>query len=133
MQTKQEIIEQYNESTIEDIKRDLNFLKEELKDVNNIILKHDTLLKLEDTAEWQDFKKMYFEDERNRVADALTSEQKFREEAERQLHEKLTSIRHLKLFLRNIETKAEHNKSFVEELKLRIEALEELLGSKGGE
>jgi len=125
--TLEELIEQYKDVSTEDIKADLEYANSELNDCKSIIDKFNALKALEDNENWKAFKEMYFKDEKDRIAAALTSTQKFRVEAELQLQQKLSSIRHLKMFIENIETQAITNEQFVEELTERVEQLESIL------
>ena len=95
---------------------ELNDFNESISEFEDATKLSSALLNLEENSDWKIFKDEYFKKEVNRITSALTSVSQFRDETEKQLHEKLTSVRHLKLFLINAEASSANAESGIADL-----------------
>ena len=113
----------YENATIDDIKRDIVETQKAIDELDEQNKTFKALENLEKNNDWIEFKDAYFKREKERISNALTSVSPFREETEKQLHDKLTSIRHLKMFINFIEIDARNNGELIKELEQRVKDL----------
>jgi hypothetical protein len=110
---------------LEEINEEINQCKEAIEEINSILEKDKALKRLEsDSDDWKMLMEAYLADEKDRIANVLTSTIPLREESENMLHQKLMSIRHFRLFMSNILTEAVHAEDRLKEFNERLNFLE---------
>jgi len=105
-------------------------VEEALVEFEELDNKFAALVRLEENDDWKLFKDMYFKDEKERLSNALTSVNPFREETEKQLMQKLIGIRQLKLFFQGIEIEATGSGEALIQIKDRLEYINFVIDEK---
>jgi hypothetical protein len=110
---------------IEELNEEIAQCKEAIVEINSILEKDKAIKKLEaENEDWKLLMDAYLTDEKDRIANVLTSTTPLREESEKALHQKLMSIRHFRLFMSSILTEAIHAEDRLKEFNERLEFLE---------
>jgi hypothetical protein len=81
-------------------------IKENLEEQKEIISKFKEIYGLEENKAWILLKDLYFKDERDRIANAITGSEPLNGSTIVQLQEKLIAIRHFKIFIQTLEQNA---------------------------
>jgi len=127
---REEYTNYFREMSNENLLQERDDVQKALEEFEKVDENFATLMRLEKNDDWKKFKEMYFVDEKKRLADALTSVAPFREETEKQLQQKMMSIRHLKMFMNNVEIESTGSGQAIKDLKERLELIDFVIDEK---
>jgi len=108
----------YSELDNNRLNKELEEYTKAIGEIKSSVNLFKSFIALEKNEDWKAFKDAYFKDEKDRLVNALTSTTPFRDETEKQLHEKITSIRHLKVFLVTKEIDSKNSEEQIKELTI---------------
>jgi len=128
---KEQYTKYFREMEEDNLRQEICDVKDSLEEFRKVDENFAALMRLEENDDWKRFKEMYFTDEKKRLADALTSVAPFREETEKQLQQKLMSIRHLKLFMNNVEIESTGSGQAIKDLEERLEIMNFVAEERG--
>jgi chromosome segregation ATPase len=110
---------------LEELNEEIEQCKEAIEEIHSVLEKDKALKRLEtENDDWKLLMEAYLTDEKDRIANVLTSTTPLREESENMLHQKLMSIRHFRLFMSGILTEAIHAEDRLKEFNERLDFLE---------
>jgi len=128
---KEQYTKYFREMEEDNLRQEICDVKDSLEEFRKVDENFAALMRLEENDDWKRFKEMYFTYEKKRLADALTSVAPFREETEKQLQQKLMSIRHLKLFMNNVEIESTGSGQAIKDLEERLEIMNFVAEERG--
>lgn len=101
--------------------------EEQIEEFKKDIKVHDSLIRLKDNPDFINFIEAYFIGEKERISDMLVAPQAFDNNANEQFVAKLNGIRHFKLFLKAVSSRAFDARTELEMKQLNIDVIKEVI------